>query len=174
MAPGTLETVGLLKEKHSAAPAHGAIPDELRNVAAEWAKEIDVDEEDAIKAVNGGGNGKSADRFGWVKEYYTALIKDAHCLELVTLVLRYTARGEVPKSVAAASAGARLVAILKERGGIRPIGITDILQRIAGRIITKTNKDAYAESLHAGGVSEARDVRASVHRAEPGALSLLR
>jgi len=54
----------------------------------------------------------------------------------------------MPAPIAAASAGARLIAVLKARGGVRPIGITDTLQKLIGRLMTEDVKEAVAQQLH--------------------------
>jgi hypothetical protein len=147
VAPGTEETLEQLRQLHP--PSEEDLPDEYWEMAREWGLELDIAEDDVLNAVRRCPKAKAADRWGWRGEYYTAIAHNGDILERLTEVVRRCLRGEIgsgirDSGIAQAMSGARLVALAKERGGIRPIGVTDVLRRLAGRVLVSVYRDDLA------------------------------
>eukprot|EP00973_Karenia_brevis_P006835 927554-Karenia_brevis.AAC.1 len=57
--------------------------------------------------------------------------RTAVCEQLVSVV-QLLANGEAPRSLAPMLAGANLVALEKDDGGLRPVAVGDVLRRLTG------------------------------------------
>lgn len=148
-AKGDAETGRLLQGKHP--PSMRRVPTRLRDQSAEWANDLQLDPAVVAGILRTAPRGAAADRFGWRSEYLTALLGDDDLLKTITSFFQVVARGSIPAEVKKVIAGSRLVAISKPNGDIRPIGITDVLRRAAGRSIMATIREDLAKWFVAEG-----------------------
>ena len=54
-------------------------------------------------------------------------------MEVLTEVLNILAKGRAPKGMAKLVAGAKLHALVKKGGGVRPIAVGEVLRRLVGK-----------------------------------------
>ena len=86
-------------------------------------------------------------------------------VEQLTQVVNLLAQGSAPADLAEHLAGAKLIALKKPKGGIRPIAIGEILRRLVGKCLCAAIKDdaaAYFEPRQVG-VACKLGVDAAVH-----------
>jgi len=143
MAPPTEETFAKLVDLHPDDPAGDApIPKELRRQGKEWAREVEIEEDDVLTATISAPKRKSEDVFGWRMEYILPLLSHPKALAALVTLFNVIGTGKLPDAAAAAFRLGRLVALAKpDPGGVRPIGIPLVFRRICGRIFNMQNKD---------------------------------
>ena len=59
--------------------------------------------------------------------------------------MQVAVRGEAPEAVAPYMAGATLLGLVKDEGGVRPIAIGDVFRRLVGKVLCKAVREAARE-----------------------------
>ena len=145
---GTPDTIAALQAKHPAAPPAARLDND--EDAWERAKETlpflaDIQPADVIKVLKSATRGAAQDCMGWRVESLQALCAFPDAIEALTSLIRALARGDLHDSATELLTRARLVALAKEDGGIRPIGICAVFRNLVGRILLS----AWREDLDA-------------------------
>ena len=86
---------------------------------------------------------------------YTASDESQLVLRLLTKLVNIICRGELPEFVSRALCRASLSALLKKKGGVRPIAVGEVLRRLIAKCLTKeANLEAKNFSRACNWVSE--------------------
>lgn len=145
---GTPDTIAALQAKHPAAPPAASL--DADEDAWERAKETlpflaDIQPADIIKALKSATKGAAQYCMGWRVESLQAPCAFPDAIEALTSLVRALARGDLNDSATELLTRARLVALAKEDGGLRPIGICAVFRNLVGQILLS----AWREDLDA-------------------------
>ena len=106
-----------------------------------------IDDSIIIRAAKKAGRHRSEDRLGWRSEYWRPLLGSDALKDLRFSIIEFL-RGECTDHFYQSVAGSRLTALSKpDNRGIRPIGITDVLRKLAGRVLNILYRDHIRDSL---------------------------
>ena len=89
---------------------------------------------------------------GWRVEFLQAMCAFPDAIEALTSLIRTLARGDLRDSAAELLTRARIVALAKGDGGVRPIGICAVFRNLIGRVLLSAWREGLVEHLtEAGG-----------------------
>lgn len=160
----TAQVVETLRQLHPQAP-HPVCPP-----LAELPLAADITASSVERVLRTFPRDSAAGPSGTRVQHFVEALTPGHCtpvLEQLTAVVQLLARGGAPPDVAPYLAGASLMALPKESGGIRPIAVGEVLRRITGKCLCA----AVREEAHAFfppaqlGVACPSGVDAAVHAA---------
>ena len=134
LAPDSTDTIEALRSKHPDSPANLKMT-ELSEAA--WPPAATVSETEVMSALMSFPPSTSAGMDGIRAKHLTNLVSkkaaaagDRLKLELTAFVI-YVMRGELPAFILPLFYGARLIALNKKDGGVRPIAVGNTLRRLA-------------------------------------------
>lgn len=136
LASQDYKTFMLLKEKHPSPTRPLNIPDKPNNAASHF----QPSEDDVLKSISSFYNGSSGGIDGIRPQHLKDLISGTNgeagfkLLKSITLLTNLMFSGKVLSSICRIIYGARLCALTKKDGGIRPIAIGSTFRRITAKI----------------------------------------
>ena len=130
-APYCQDTVSELRKKHPAAPDNVLVPDPAAT------SELQVSEQDVLKAVRSFPPGSAGGPDGIRPQHILELCTSHECaaafLTPLTSFMNLLLRGQCPPEVQPILFGGRLLALAKKDGGIRPIAVGYTLRRLTAK-----------------------------------------
>ena len=140
LAPATKETTQKLTAKHPRRSS--VIEEQLADPFIESPVVLSSHQFITIKkASKGSGCGLS----GWRYEHLRVLISDSFTAENLFRVCSIIAAGLVPEPITKLLCAARLIALPKSSGDVRPIAIGEVFRRITAKTICSQYKDSFSK-----------------------------
>ena len=137
LAPKTAETVETLRAKHPAG--------ESTAEPAEMPKSLRLEPDEISKAIRSFPVGSSAGSLSGLRPDHlrdaSQAILQSSVAEEVCKLCNLIASGKACKEVQPFLAGGSLTALLKKDGGIRHIGVGDVLRRLTGKALVRAPKN---------------------------------
>lgn len=165
-APVTLETLQALRAKHPPAPLDRSVmPPNADNIRF---SPLQVSQEDVLKCVKTFPAGSSGGPDGFTPQHLKDLLSGTADAELATALtdfINILLVGDLPLNVREIIFGARLIALQKKDGGIRPIAVGYTLRRLAAKCANRFVIQRRSEELSPVqiGVGVAGGAEAAVH-----------
>ena len=159
MAPATLETLRTLQELHPEPSQKVFSPKDTATDGGQsweaklldWKRDINPDSIETYhvaQAIRNAAKRRTHDRWGWRAEFTFPILSSPDLLKLFHGFILDFLRCECTEKLYRDVAGSRLTANLKPNNrGIRPIGITDIIRKIAERTIAIRHRDDIRDAL---------------------------
>ncbi|CEL92307.1 unnamed protein product [Vitrella brassicaformis CCMP3155] len=150
VAPATAATLQQVKDLHPAAPLPRK--PQTQNSPDEPAVPLTVPPRVLLAALKTAPRGSAAGPTGWRYEHLRACMGEGDAsaedgtVPLPSFVYRMLA-GNMPDSCTTTLSAARLFALMKDNGGVRPIAVGDVLRRWVTKAVCMENKLAFEDDF---------------------------
>ena len=139
LAPESEETAAKLAEKH---PKRSCAMDDIPQPTKE---SITLSKYHFLKVIKKHPRGSANGPSGWRFEHIRALLDHPSTANDLYFACSSIARGAIPHGAAKLLSAARLVALPKGQGDVRPIAIGDALRRITAQTICSQMRETFSE-----------------------------